>query len=114
MAYDKSYKTKTIEYYINNGDTRKTSKIFGISPNTLNTWRKEYQEHGEFLTKPRPANHTKLKEEDLRAYLEENPDSYQEETASYFGVTQQCISKALRRLNITRKKRQSAIESKTL
>ena len=113
MAYDKRFKTQTMEYYIKNGDARKTSKTFGISPNTLNTWRKEYQEHGEFKIKPRPANNKKLNEEDLQAYLEENPDSYQGETAAHFGVTQQCISRALQRLNITRKKRQNAIESKT-
>ena len=114
MAYDIKFKKKIIEYYSKNGNARKTAKIFGVSTNTLNEWRKQYKEHGEFLTKPKPANNTKIRESDLQKYLEDNPDSYQEEIANHFGVTQQCISKSLKRFNITRKKRRNAIRSKTL
>ena len=113
MAYDIKFKKKTIEYYSKNANARKTAKIFGISTNTLNEWRKEYKEYGEFLTKPKPANNTKVTESDLQKYLDDNPDSYQEEIANHFGVTQQGISKSLKRFNITRKKRRNAIRSKT-
>jgi len=46
-----------------------------------------------------------LTKEGLLTYLEDNDDSYQEETAKHFGVTQAAISKALKRFKITRKKR---------
>jgi len=105
MAYDNKFKKRTIEYHLEGNSTRKTAKTFGISPNTLNTWLKEYREHGEFLIKPKPANNTKLTEEALLAYYAENEDSYQHEVAKHFGVTQAGVSKALKRLKITRKKR---------
>ena len=104
MAYDDKFKKRTIEYHLE-GNTRKTAKTFGISTNTLNTWLKEYREHGEFTVKPKPANNTKLTEEALLAYFDKNDDSYQAETAKYFGVSQSGISRALKRLKISRKKR---------
>ena len=105
MAYDNKFKKRTIEYHMEGNSTRKTSETFGISSNTLNTWLKEYREHGEFLNKPKPANNTKLTEEALLAYFKDNDDSYQAETAKHFGVSQSGISRALRRLKISRKKR---------
>ena len=105
MAYDKKFKKKTIEYRQKGNSIRKTAETFGISTNTLNTWLREYEEHGEFIIKPKPANNTKLTEEALLNYYDENPDSYQDEAARHFGVTQAGVSKALKRLKITRKKR---------
>lgn len=105
MAYDKKFKKRTVEYHIEGNSIRKTAETFNISPNTLNTWLKQYREHGEFLAKPKPANNTKLTEEALIAYFEENGDSYQDETAKHFGVSQSGVSRALKRLKISRKKR---------
>ena len=105
MAYDNKFKQKTIEYHKNGNSRRKTAETFGISTNTLNTWLKEYREHGKFIIKPKPANRAILTKESLLTYLGDNNDSYQEETAKHFGVTQAAISKALKRFKITRKKR---------
>jgi len=105
MAYDNKFKKRTVEYHLEGNSVRKVAKTFNISPNTLNTWLKEYKEHGEFLVKPKPANNTKLTEEALLAYFEENDDSYQTETAKHFGVSQSGVSRALKRLKISRKKR---------
>ncbi|MCL2611335.1 MAG: IS630 transposase-related protein [Defluviitaleaceae bacterium] len=104
MAYDKKFKKRTIEYHEEGNSRRKTAETFGISPNTLNTWLKEYREHGEFTVKAKPANNTKLTEKALLEYFENNEDSYQEETAKHFGVSQSGILRALKRLKITRKK----------
>ena len=105
MAYDKKYKQRAIEYHLEGNNTRTTAKTFKISTNTLNTWLKEYREHGEFTIKPKPANNTKLTEQALLEYYANNVDSYQEEAAKHFGVSQSGISRALKRLKITRKKR---------
>ena len=105
MRYDIKFRKRTIEYLESGNSYRKTAATFGISPNTLNTWLKEYREHGEFPIKPKPANNTKLTEEALLEYFAENEDSYQEEVAKHFGVSQSGISRALKRLKITRKKR---------
>ena len=105
MAYDNKFKKRTIEYYYEHGSVRNTAKVFGISTNTFNEWHKEYKEHGRFLIKSKPANNTKLKEQDMQKYLDKHPDNYQEEIARYFNVTQAAVCKALKRFNITRKKR---------
>jgi len=62
MAYDNKFKKRAVEYHKEGNSVRKTAKTFDISPNTLNTWLKEYREHGEFTIKPKPANNTKLTE----------------------------------------------------
>jgi len=72
---------------------------------TLDIWLKEYKEHGESIVKPKPANNKKLTEQALMEYFEENHDSYQDETAAYFGVSQSGVCRALKGLKITRKKR---------
>jgi len=105
MAYENKFKKRAIEYHMEGNSTRITAKTFKISTNTLNTWLKEYREHGEFTIKPKPANNTKLTEKALIEYYENNVDSYQEEAAKHFGVSQSGISRALKRLKITRKKR---------
>jgi len=105
MAYDIKFKRIAVEYHLKGNSTRRTAETFDISPSTLNTWLKEYKEHGEFPVKPKPANNTKLTEEALLAYFEEKDDSYQAETAKHFGVSQSGVSRALKRLKISRKKR---------
>jgi transposase len=105
MAYENKFKKRAVEYHKEGNSVRKTAKTFDISPNTLNTWLKEYREHGEFTIKPKPANNTKLTEAALLAYYDKNDDSYQTETAKHFGVSQSGVSRALKRLKISRKKR---------
>ena len=105
MAYDIKYKERAVKYHLEGYSVRKTAKTFDISPNTLNTWLREYREQGKFTIKPKPANNTKLTEEALQAYFGENSDSYQAETAKHFGVSQSGVSRSLKRLKITRKKR---------
>jgi len=105
MRYDKIFKKRAIEYHEDGNTIRQTAKVFKISPNTLNTWLKQYREHGEFIIKPRTYTHGKLKKQDLLNYLEQNPDAYQYEMAEHFNVSQMAIWKVLKRFNITRKKR---------
>jgi len=105
MAYDIKFKLKSIEYHRKGNSIRNTAAVFGISTRTLCDWLKEYDEHGGFIIKSRPANNTKLDEKDVLKFLEDNPDCYQQEIASHFGISQSGISRAFKRLNITRKKR---------
>ena len=105
MGYDKKFKTRAIEYHEEGNSIRKTAKVFKISPNTLNTWLKQYREHGDFVSKQRVYTHGKLKEHELLGFLAVHPDAYQYEMAEHFNVSQAAIWKALKRFKITRKKR---------
>ena len=104
MAYDNKFKKRAIEYHEEGNTTRKTSEVFGISPNTLNTWLKDYRKNGEFTKKKRVYKY-KITEDEITSILEEKPDAYQSEMAEYFNTSQSTINRTLKRLKITRKKR---------
>jgi len=113
MAYDKKFKLRAIEYHEEGNSTRQTAKVFKISPNTLNTWLKQYREHGDFISKPRLYTHGRLKEQEILDFLTKHPEAYQYEIAEHFDVSQAAIWKAFQRFGITRKKRLGGIKSKT-
>ena len=104
MAYDKKYKKRAVEYHEEGNPIRQTAKIFGISPNTLSGWIKQYRKEGKFVRKQRVYEH-KITESELTEYLEENPDAYQSEIAEHFQTSQSTVNRALKRYKITRKKR---------
>ena len=112
MSYDIKFRKRTIEYLESGHSYRETAKVFGISPNTLNTWVKKYKSTGSLEDTPVKRRTRKIDPEELKAYVSKNPDAYQSEIAKHFGCSQQAIFKALKRYRITRKKRQNAIESK--
>ena len=105
IAYDNKFKLRAIEYHKEENTIRKTANVFKISPNTLNTWLKQYREHGSFVGKPRVYTHGGLKEQALLDFLADKPDAYRHEMAECFSVSQTAIWKALKRFGITRKKR---------
>jgi hypothetical protein len=53
----------------------------------------------------------KIDNEELIAYIDSHPDAYLNEIASYFNVPSGCISIALKRLKIIRKKSLPLINS---
>jgi len=114
MAYDKKYKKRAIEYHEEGNTVRKTAQTFKISPNTLNTWLKQYREKGDFINKSKGHRKAKINEEALLDYYEKNPDAYQYEAAEYFNVTPSAVCIALKRFKITRKKKQNGTKNKIL
>lgn len=104
MSYDKKFREKTIEYYEKGHTYKETSKIFGISTNTLSLWLKQKRETGSLERKYR-LYESKIKENDLNKYIKENPQAYQSEIAEYFNCDISTVCRRLKRLKITRKKR---------
>ena len=104
MAYDKRFREKVMEYIGKGNSVQKTHEVFGVGTTTIKEWKKLQKETGE-LSK-RPSNHkpSKICPERLKAFIAENPDSYQTEIAEVFKCTRQAVSYALKRLKITRKK----------
>ncbi|MDR1067417.1 MAG: helix-turn-helix domain-containing protein, partial [Clostridiales bacterium] len=66
MDHDEKYRKRTIEYYEEGYSIRKITKIFGISPNTLNAWLKQYRDNGGLERKYRSYK-TAVSEEELLA-----------------------------------------------
>lgn len=80
-------------------------EAFGVSRHTLFRWKRQLKETGNLASR-RPTNRPrKFDREQLLAYIEENPDKYLREIGEVFGCSDMAIHKALKRMNITLKKR---------
>ncbi|MFM2344456.1 MAG: hypothetical protein RLZZ210_1067 [Pseudomonadota bacterium] len=77
-----------------------TAKRFDISKRTIFRWRIRLEPIRKYNIVKRKINLELLRED-----VEKYPDSYQYERASRFNVVQSTINKALKKLNITHKKK---------
>ena len=91
--------------YMDEGHTqREAAATFKVSTSTVWEWKSKLKETGELTSKKRKETWKKIDPERLTKYVEEHPDAYQHEMAEAFGVSLHAIQKALKRLEITRKK----------
>jgi len=104
MSYEYKFRKRTIEYHNEGNSIRKTAQIFGITKSTLERWLKQQRETGDLKRRYRSYK-TAINEDELLSYLELNPSAYQSEIAEHFGCHKSAVSRALKRFNITRKKR---------
>ncbi|MFC3899816.1 helix-turn-helix domain-containing protein [Aliicoccus persicus] len=77
MARHRSFEEKIqiIEYYLNHGDRKKTAELFDISPDTIKSWMRSYNEKGVESLKVRMRHNTYsagFKEMIVLEYLKEN------------------------------------------
>jgi putative transposase len=90
--------------YINSGRSiKEASKIFKVSEDAIQRWKK-LSANGNLASKKVGGNNRKISEVRLQEYIETNPDKTQYEVAKHFNVTQTGICRALKRMKITRKK----------
>ena len=90
-----------------------THQVFKVSKSTIQKWEKQLKETGNLEKKDLHRSFRKIDPEKLKAYVAAHPDAYQSKMAEAFGCSESGIRNALRRHKITRKKRQSAIRSRT-
>ena len=88
-----------------------TCKTFKIGSTTLKTWVRKYNETGEIKDKPLNRTYKKIDPARLEAYMVKHPDAYLDEIAREFKCWPNAVIKALKKLNITRKKRLSGSKS---
>ena len=112
MGYDIKYRQRVIDY-LNEGNTEKaTAAVFKVSTFTIWKWKSTLKETGTLKPKEIVRTWRKIDPEKLRKYLVDNPDAYQHEIAAAFGVRLYAIQKAMKRLEITRKKNHTIQGSK--
>jgi len=92
---------------------RETSRVFSVNPTTLQKWVKQYKETGSLEKKPLNRSHKKIDPVRLEAYVKAHPDRHLSEIAKEFDCSAEAVRQALKRLGITRKKRQGNTGSKT-
>jgi transposase len=107
MSYDKKYRQRAIGYLEEGHTYRETAEVFKVSTTTLQGWKSLLKETGNLEPKKRKETWKKIDPQKLCQYVADNPDAYQHEIASAFGVRLYAIQRALKRLKITRKKNHS-------
>ena len=80
------------------------SKVFKISKTTLTRWINKEKEGKLGEVKIQVRKPKKIYPEKLIKYIEKHPDAYLVEIAEEFNCSECAIRKALKKLNITRKK----------
>ena len=113
MSYPTKYREQTIEYRQEGHSLEETKQTFHVSIGTIRSWEKQLREEGHLEKKPVKRSFRKIDPEKLSSYVAEHPDAYQREMAKEFQCSESGIRDALKRLKITRKKRQSAIRNRT-
>ena len=116
-AYDTDLRRKVIEAIELNGMKRcEASEFFGISRNTIHQWFQLKAATGD--VKPKPVEHRghshKITDwENFRAFVAANDDKRQTEMAQLWqdDLSERTISRALKQIGFTRKKKLMAIES---
>ena len=85
------------------------SQLFGISRNTINLWFERREETGDITVKARASSSQKPKISDwekFREFVKEHEDKTQAEMAELWGnISQRSISRALKQIGFTRKKK---------
>jgi transposase len=104
MSYDIKYRQRAIEYWQEGHSKRATATVFKVSPTTLQTWKSMLKETGTMVPKAPQRTWKKIDPSKLLEYVKEHPDAYLDEMAEEFGCSDTAIIKALKRLNISRKK----------
>ena len=113
MSYSKDLRERAVSYRMEGHTLEETAKLFKISKTAVGNWVKKYKETGDLSDKELHRKAKKLPPEELLAYVKEHPDAFQEEIGKAFGCSDVAVSKAFKRLGITRKKKRSAIRNKT-
>jgi transposase len=110
-AYDYDLRRKVIEAVEINGITRtQASELFGISRNTVYEWLKLKEETGDVKARPRHScghSHKITDWQKFEVFVRENSDKTQEQLAELWDdeISARTISRALKRINFTRKKK---------
>ncbi|MCH9716694.1 MAG: transposase [Gammaproteobacteria bacterium] len=105
MSHSTDFRERVLAFIAEGGLIKDVCKIFVVSRSSVQRWRKKQEEPGDLNAKTRSCAPYKFTNQDLRSYVAAHPDAYLNEIATHFSVTTACISIALKRLKITRKKR---------
>ena len=112
MSKSVDLRLPAVLYRLDGHTYAETAKIFHVSVFAVHTWVQKYQETGDLSNKPLNRGFKKIDPEKLRAYVKEHQDATQKEIADEFHCSNQAVSKALKRLNITRKKKRAATRNR--
>lgn len=104
-CYSKGLRKRAIKYLLGGHTPTKASKVFNVGKTALWRWKKQLEEQVDLEGKPRGKYFKKVDPQKLEEYLAARPDAYLYEIGEVFGCSAAAVSKALKRMGYTNKKR---------
>jgi transposase len=104
MAYSTDARQMALRYHKKGHTLEETSRELKVGISTLTRWKKQLQERGNLEKAPLERSPRKFPDDELRAYVKENPFATLKEIAGKFGGSTTGAFDALKRVNITLKK----------
>lgn len=114
MSYSEDLRKKALKFVDKGGTVKEACQLFEVSRSSFQRWRLKQKNTGNLGRKSRMRKPYKINNDELTAFIDKNPDAYLTEIAAHFLVTIPCVSIALKRLKITRKKRAHFIKKETI
>lgn len=109
-AYSEDLREKVISHIMSGCSKREAARVFNIGEDTIYRWLRLHK-IGDLKPKKRTIYPQKMNEQKLREYIHTNPDDTLEQIGQALGVGRQAVFTWLKRLNITRKKRQPSTKN---
>lgn len=103
MSYSLDLRKRVLDFLSIGGSKAEASRLYKVSRACIYKWLAA--EDPLRREKPGPRGPHRLDYTALKQHVADFPDQTQLERAAHFGVSKNCILYALRKLNITRKKR---------
>ena len=104
MAYSVDLREIVMEYIMRGNSLRKARKIFKVSLNTIQGWKRLKKETGSLQKRSKKAICRVYNPEKLENYIKDNPRAYLKEIANEFLGSVSGASAALKRMKIRLKK----------
>lgn len=104
MSYSSDMRSRALKLLSSGKKISEVSDVFGIHRQTLHRWLREVKQGKAVAGRPGPRGNRLVCEERLKRAVEERDDTRLIELADHFGVHPSTISKALKRMGVTRKK----------
>ena len=102
--YGEELRKKVITLIEQGKSQQEVGDFLGINPRTIRHWVHQLKTQGTLAPQTHKERHRKINKEQLRAYVEENPDKTLMELGEAFQVSHVSIFHSLKKMSITLKK----------
>lgn len=109
--YNVDLRKKVIEFVESGNSQALASRTFGLNPKTVSSWCNRYKTEGHYLPRKRLGAKPKVDRQELREYVESNPNLTSEAIGKKFGVTAAGARYWLNKIGFSFKKKTSPIWS---
>ena len=111
MSYSSDLRTSVLDYIETGGLIKTACDTFNVSRSSIQRWRTRKAETGDLSPTTRKNLPYKVDDIKLLKFIASNPDAYLNEIAEAFGISDSGAWRALKRLNVTRKKSPRSTQS---